>query len=231
MITGHMLRQLRERSGLSLGAMAAKTHYSKSFLSLVERGSRTVTADVVSAYERQFGSDMNRRGVIAGLAALTMAHGKLAGEIYASIAGFDDNPLATVQTTHGTDLVIASLVEPSAAVKLRRWMRDGSDAVLRVNAAGILAKVKGQDHAADVATSLRHDNDVRRLYSTAVLARVCGLDWQAAALAVEDPCRHLADPFRAARELSNETFNGYDAGARWCASNLLRELSPALGER
>lgn len=88
-------------------------------------------------------SRVNRRQFL-NLAALTAVHGKLAAEMVASIGGGDAAPLTTVQTTHGTDLVIASLADRSAAVRLRRWMTNGSDAVLRVNAAGILAKLPGQ---------------------------------------------------------------------------------------
>ncbi len=35
--------------------MAARTHYSKSYLSLVESGRRAATDDVVGAYERVLG--------------------------------------------------------------------------------------------------------------------------------------------------------------------------------
>jgi transcriptional regulator with XRE-family HTH domain len=77
-----------------------------------------VPIDVVQAETRL--SRVERRTFLS-LAALTAAHGKLAGEIYSSIAGHDSGPLATVQTTHGTDLVIGSLVKPPAVRKLSVW--------------------------------------------------------------------------------------------------------------
>lgn len=227
-MTGAMLREARLRAGLSLSAMAARTSYSVSHLSNVERGRRPVTDALLLAYDRELGDDVDRRSVIKGFIALSLAQRPLADDIYASIAASDGNPLADVQTTHATDLVIASLVEWPVVPKLRRWMTDGSSAVLRVNAAGILAKVQRLDVGRDVAATLAHDDEVRHLYSTAVLARVCGLEWQAAAASARNPLE-LADPTTAARRLSLETLNSADAGARWCASHLLRELSPILG--
>lgn len=227
-MTGAMLREARLRTGLSLSVMAARTSYSVGHLSNVECGRRPVTDAILLAYDRELGEAMDRRSVIKGFIALSLAQRPLADDIYASIAASDGNPLAEVQTTHATDLVIASLIERPVMPKLRRWMADGSSAVLRVNAAGILAKVQGLDVGKDVAATLTHDDEVRHLYSTAVLSRVCGLDWQAAERIARNPLE-LYDPTTAARRLSLETLNSADAGARWCASHLLRELSPMLG--
>ena len=227
-MTGAMLREARLRAGLSLSALAGRTSYSVSHLCNVERGRRPVTDALLLAYDRELGEVVDRRGVIKGFIALSLTQTPLADDIYASIAGSDANPLAEVQTTHATDLVIASLVERPVVPKLRRWMMDGSSAVLRVNAAGILAKVQGLDVGRDVAAVLSHDDEVRHLYATAVLSRVCELDWQAAQAIAHNPLE-LSDPTTAARRLSLETLNSADAGARWCASHLLRELSPMLG--
>lgn len=172
-------------------------------------------------------SRVDRRAFLS-LAALTVTHGSLAGEIYASIAASDGGPLATVQTGHGTDLVIASMVEPAVANKLNRWMLDGPDPVLRVNAAGILAKLPSQDTARQVASVLVHDDEVRQLYTTAVVSRVCSADWQAATRLVREPVAH-PNAVWAARKFAAEALNPRDAGARWCAALMLRELSPALG--
>lgn len=49
---GERLRAARLDAGLSLSAMAAKTHYSKPYLSQLERGLRTVKPDHVEAYSR-----------------------------------------------------------------------------------------------------------------------------------------------------------------------------------
>ncbi len=49
------LRAAREAAGLSLAGMAALTHYSKPYLSLVETGRRTVTVEIVERYEHVLG--------------------------------------------------------------------------------------------------------------------------------------------------------------------------------
>ena len=52
---GQAMRAARTAAGMSLAVMAARTHYSKSYLSLVESGRRAATDDVVGAYERVLG--------------------------------------------------------------------------------------------------------------------------------------------------------------------------------
>jgi transcriptional regulator with XRE-family HTH domain len=49
---GRRMRAAREAAGVSLSAMAAKTHYSKPYLSQLEGGTRTVKPDHVTAYSR-----------------------------------------------------------------------------------------------------------------------------------------------------------------------------------
>jgi transcriptional regulator with XRE-family HTH domain len=172
-------------------------------------------------------SRMNRREFLS-LSALSVAHRKVATELTSSIAAGDGGPLATVQTTHGTDLVIAALADRGSTRKLRTWMTDGHSAVLRVNAAGILAKLEDQDAAEQVALVLDADAEVRQLYTTAVIARVGALQWNTAAslAAGQVPTQRQAH-FLAAR-LSREVLNPRDAGARWCSASLLRDLSPQL---
>ncbi|WP_434600097.1 helix-turn-helix transcriptional regulator [Streptomyces sp. A5-4] len=119
---------------------------------------------------------VNRRGFL-GLSALALSHGALATEMAASIAGRDPGPLAHVQTKHGADIVTASLADKASTANLRRWMLDGDVPILRVNAAGILAKLPGQGQADDVARVLAHDEEVRHLYMTAATSRVCAVDW------------------------------------------------------
>lgn len=121
------------------------------------------------------------------------------------------------------------LVEPAVKSKLSRWMLDGADPVLRVNAAGILAKLPSQDSSQSVATVLAHDDKVRYLYTTAVVSRVCATDWKSAARFALTPTAH-PKPAWAARKLAAEVLNPRDAGARWCSALMLRDLSPALGE-
>ena len=66
---GAKLRVAREAAGMSLSAMAARTHYTRGHLSNVETGKRPAAPDVVLAYVRVLGDDMERRDLLAGLAA------------------------------------------------------------------------------------------------------------------------------------------------------------------
>ncbi|GIH25968.1 hypothetical protein Aph01nite_42780 [Acrocarpospora phusangensis] len=123
-------------------------------------------------------------------------------EITSSIAGGDAGVLATVQTSHETDLLISQFTAGDAGSErlLMRWLEEGP-AVLRVNACGIVAKT-GRPELVDSAThALRRDQEVRELYLNAVGDRV-GTSPQA---------------------LIKELYNPRDAGARWCSAVLLRE--------
>jgi transcriptional regulator with XRE-family HTH domain len=226
------MRAARKAAGMSLSVMASRTHYSKPYLSMVETGRREATPDVVDAYERVLGiggldDDVDRREFFK-VAALVAANAKVASELSASLAGNDAGPLATVQTTHGTDLAIATLADRGTVANLRRWLEDGNDPVLRVNAAGILAKVPGQFEALRVAASLRRDADVRSRYMTAVVARVCGVEWSRAARLAQLPTA-FPQPVLAAQRFAYEAVNDRDAGARWCSAAMLQSLSPMIG--
>lgn len=61
---------------------------------------------------------------------------------------------------------------------------------LRVNAARILAKLPGQGQADDIARVLAHDEEVRRLYLTAVASRVCAVDWTTAGRIASQPASY-----------------------------------------
>lgn len=52
---GAALRAAREAAGVSLSVMAARTHYSKPLLGLLETGKRTIKPEHVEAYERALG--------------------------------------------------------------------------------------------------------------------------------------------------------------------------------
>ena len=232
MTVGEALRAARNAADISLSAMATRTHYSKSYLSLVETGQRAATTDVISAYERVLGigllgDGVNRRNFIR-TAGLVAGNAKLAAELTASVAGNDPGPLTTVQTTHGTDLAIAILVDQGTVAHLRRWLDDGDDAVLRVNAAGILAKIPGQCEVSRVMAALGRDTDVRRRYMTAVVARVCGLEWSVAAHLAENPA-DFPQPMVVAQRFAREAVSDRDAGARWCSAVMLQALSPMIG--
>lgn len=102
------------------------------------------------------------------------------------------------------------------------------DPVLRVNAAGTLAKVPGQCEASRVTAALVRDTDVRHRYMTAVVARVCGLDWSVAAHLAENPA-DCPQPTLVAQRFAREAVSDRDAGARWCAAAMLQALSPMIG--
>lgn len=232
MTIGEALREARNAAGISLCVMATRTHYSKAYLSMVETGKRAATPDVVKAYERvlgigQLGEDVNRRDFFK-VASLVAGNTKIAAELTASIAGNDPGPLAAVQTTHGTDLAIATLADRATVACLRRWLDDDANPVLRVNAAGILAKVPGQAQATYVTAALDRDPHVRSRYMTAVIARVCGLDWPIAAQLAASPAG-FPQPVLVAQRFAREAVSDRDAGARWCAAAMLRALSPMIG--
>jgi transcriptional regulator with XRE-family HTH domain len=229
---GTSLRAAREAAKISLAVMATRTHFSKPYLGLVETGRRPATADIVKAYERVLGvgglgDDVDRRRFL-GVAAAVAVNAKLAAEVTASIASRDPYPLATVQTTHGADLAIAALMDRPAAKTLRTWMTDGGDPILRVNAAGILAKLPGQEHAEDVVSALMRDAEASDRYLTAVVARVCSLDWSTAVRVAREPAM-FPEPSLVADRFAREALNPQDAGARWCSAMMLQRLSPMIG--
>jgi hypothetical protein len=83
--------------------------------------------------------------------------------------------------------------------RLARWAEDGDSDILRVNAAGVLAKTNDLEFAGLPAEILDRDVDVRTRYLRALVARI-GHD---------------------KRLLSAEVLNPADSGARWCAGWLL----------
>jgi hypothetical protein len=135
-------------------------------------------------------------GLIAGRTPRTSGE-----EIFTSIAAGDSGPLGSVQTSHQTDLMLAGLAGADRPVLLRlaRWADDGESDVLRVNAAGILAKTTRLDYAGLAAAMLRRDREMRLRYLRAVAARVGS----------------------GTGPLAAELRNPADAGARWCSAYLL----------
>ncbi len=125
-----------------------------------------------------------------------------AAEIVSAIAAGDTGPLATVQTSHETDLLISHFASGDAATSRRlvRWLEEGP-AVLRVNACGIVAKSARPELVDSATHALRRDHEIRDLYLRAVGNRV-GTSPQA---------------------LIKELYNPRDAGARWCSAMLLRD--------
>jgi hypothetical protein len=135
-------------------------------------------------------------GLIAGTASY-----KAGVEMFTSVAAGDSGSLGSVQTSHQTDLMLAGLAAADRPVLLRlaRWADDGDSDVLRVNAAGILAKTTQLDYAGLATAALRRDREVRLRYLRAVAARVG----------------------TGTRGLAAELRNPADAGARWCSAYLL----------
>nr|WP_244872061.1 hypothetical protein [Catellatospora sp. TT07R-123] len=152
----------------------------------------------------------------------------IAARVYAGIAVSNPALLATAQTSHATDQVIRQFVEQdgSSARSLSAWMTSGSSPVLRVNAAGILAKVPSPTLADGVITALRADRPARQLYVTAVAHRVLGIPWSAA-LSLTDRHAHGTTPELYAGQLAAELRNPRDAAARWCSAVLLHDLGLA----
>ncbi|GAA1377157.1 helix-turn-helix domain-containing protein [Catellatospora chokoriensis] len=150
----------------------------------------------------------------------------IACRVYGGIATGSRNLLATAQTSHATDQVIRQFVEqdPQSTRSLAAWMASGDNAVLRVNAAGILAKVPSAAIADSVIRALRADSASRHLYLTAVAHRVLGVPW-AQALALTSGSESVAaGPHAFTAQLADELRNPRDAAARWCSAVLLHDL-------
>lgn len=153
----------------------------------------------------------------------------IAQAVFGGIADGDSRLLATAQTSHGTDQVIREFVEreQQSVRALVGWMRRGATPVLRVNSAGILAKLNHASVADTVTTTLKADVDTRQLYLTAVATRVLAVPWERAA--------HLAAGMEqgqvngdysteAIYKLSTEISNPTDGAARWCSVVMLSHL-------
>ena len=113
-------------------------------------------------------------------------------------------------------------------------MKRGPNAVLRVNSAGVLAKLGSPRLNDEVVRTLKGDLDTRQLYVTAVASRVLEMPWtEAATLAADvehgrgwhgryaDRTGHFAD------RLASELTNPRDGAARWCSVVLLNQMRSA----
>ncbi|MEV4627630.1 hypothetical protein AB0J90_15225 [Micromonospora sp. NPDC049523] len=153
----------------------------------------------------------------------------LACRVFDGISSGASGRLETAQTSHATDLVIREFVEhdPASEATLSRWMAMGSTDLLRVNAAGILAKIEAPEIADRVIKALRADDDMRALYLTAVASRVLSLPW---AVAGQLARGSGAMPSDAAARLAEELRNPRDAAARWCSAVFLYRVGAASRE-
>ncbi|NIL43480.1 helix-turn-helix transcriptional regulator [Salinispora arenicola] len=156
----------------------------------------------------------------------------VAHRVFGDIAQSSGHLLATAQTSHATDLTISALAAENEQARrgLTAWMRSGATAVLRVNSAGILAKVGAADLSDAAISAIRSDRDARHLYVTAVASRVLELPWGRAADLSGATNTHAADwtlgegdgtKAWASRRLADELANNRDAAARWCSAVLL----------
>ncbi|MEV0456041.1 helix-turn-helix domain-containing protein [Catellatospora methionotrophica] len=153
----------------------------------------------------------------------------IAARVYGGIATGSRELLGRAQTSHATDQVIREYVaqDPQSARSLSAWMASGSSPVLRVNAAGILAKVPSATLADSVISTLRRDEPARHLYLTAVAHRVLRVPWIDAQRIASAPAEGatVAEPYSA--RLAGELRNPRDAAARWCSAVLLHDLGLA----
>ncbi|SCG38212.1 hypothetical protein GA0070614_0488 [Micromonospora coxensis] len=162
----------------------------------------------------------------------------VAHRVFGDIAQGSGHLLATAQTSHATDLTISALAADDEGARrgLTAWMRTGATAVLRVNSAGILAKV-GVPELGDAAIcAIRADQDARHLYLTAVASRVLGIPWAHAAQVASEAVAHAGRGVHVAdggatesicTRLASELANGRDAAARWCSAVLLANCGEA----
>ncbi|GIF03204.1 helix-turn-helix domain-containing protein [Actinoplanes siamensis] len=143
---GRILKEARTSAGLSLAGMAKRTGYSRSHIGNVENGTRQATPDVVKAYEKALGEDLDRRSLLLGTLGILAAGpaDDTAIAITHEITEGRSGLLTELQTSHATDRGIAALVgqDAAAVATLTQWTGRGN-AVLRVNATGVLAKVPG----------------------------------------------------------------------------------------
>jgi hypothetical protein len=149
----------------------------------------------------------------------------IASRVFGGIATGLRGDLEAAQTSHETDQIIRRFVEQdtTAADTLGHWMRTGATPVLRVNAAGILAKLRTPEAADAVAVALRNDEGARHLYLAAVVYRVLGLPWG-------DALRYAMTPSNTegyAARLVEELRNPRDPAARWCSAVLLGRMDVA----
>nr|WP_245714790.1 hypothetical protein [Micromonospora inyonensis] len=155
----------------------------------------------------------------------------VAHRVFGDIAQGSGHLLATAQTSHATDLTISALAADSEGARrgLTAWMRTGATAVLRVNSAGILAKVGAAGLGDAAISAIRSDQDARHLYLTAVASRVLELPWERAAhlsgVTTQAAGRILGESNHprewVSQRLTAELENGRDAAARWCSAVLL----------
>ena len=154
----------------------------------------------------------------------------IAQTLSADILLKESTRFALVQTSHATDNILGRFIasERQYGVTLQRWMTDSPDPVLRVNSAGVLAKIQESDASEAALAQLGKDTDTRLRYTTAVASRVLGMDWTSAERRAQlvgssSLWRDLPSTMalKTIRALARELSSSADAGARWCSAVLL----------
>jgi transcriptional regulator with XRE-family HTH domain len=161
----------------------------------------------------------------------------VAQRIFDNIVSGGGALFSAAQTSHEIDLAIRDLVSRNrdSVELLRTWMKKASSSVLRVNCAGVLAKLgSATDETEEVLASLKRDQESRQLYLTAVTSRVLGVPWREAcqvAISVEEGTSsqliaQLSNDRSSeiARKFAEEIHNPRDGGARWCSTVILGSL-------
>lgn len=150
--------------------------------------------------------------------------------VFCGIRDGQSRLLASAQTTHAADLVIQELVRrhPASIDVLVRWMLRPGNPVLRVNSAGILAKLGVASVGDSVIATLKRNRDTRQLYLTAVVSRVLSMPWEhatgiAATVETGASATEHSDglPDEHTARLAAEIGNPRDSAARWCSAVLL----------
>jgi len=154
----------------------------------------------------------------------------IAQTLSADIILKESTRFALVQTSHTTDKILGRFIASGRQheATLQRWMTDSPDPVLRVNSAGVLAKIQASDVSEAALQQLGKDENIRLRYATAVASRVLKIDWPSAERRTQlmgssslwgdvSPTTALKTIRALTRELSSST----DAGARWCSAVLL----------
>lgn len=166
----------------------------------------------------------------------------IAQKIVGQVRADDSTLLSEVQTSHETDQFIKDFLirEPEHIETLTLWMREGGDALQRVNCAGILAKIGNPAITEGVISALRQDFETRRLYLTAVLFRVLEIQWEAASRLAdysEDDvmgriARLPADQLpKVIDKFCVELHNPRDGVARWFSAVLLDRIQDVAPDK
>ncbi|GAA4864254.1 helix-turn-helix transcriptional regulator [Saccharopolyspora cebuensis] len=175
MVLGWDLRAAREAAGLSLGRMALRTHFARSYLSMIETGKRPVVRAVVLAYEQVLGVPL----ADAPGEPLRVAHEWLLaepppGRAGRRIGGSDVAGLEArvVELRHLDDVVSSADLLPVITGELARAERLADDASCTEAIGRRLFTALGELYqlAGWVADDAGNHADARRHYLTGVRA-------------------------------------------------------------